>query len=104
MKTIRIQLTQHALNDRMDRLMEIAMTIGWGEPCLEVEEETNVYVITSTGVVLVKNLEGKLITAYVGSIQKVFAIYRSHGYNELPYDLMTTVIQNSKRKWKYNLC
>ena len=58
------EISAHVVNDRMDRVMLIATTIGWGEEILRVWswQDDAYMILTSTGVVLVKGSNGKLIT------------------------------------------
>ncbi len=72
------QVSQHAVVDRIDRLMVIAEHIGWGEVIMEVVDETNsdhMLCLTSTGVLIVKGItKNALITAYVPTFEKMYCI------------------------------
>lgn len=92
---MKMQMTQHVLNDRMERMLYIAEHVGWGEVIMEVENTaTTCMCLTSTGVVLVKNLHrDTLITAYLPNRNDLIYICRALGYNRIP-----TIVENKMRK------
>lgn len=94
----KIIMTNHAKVDRIDRLTEIAMTVGWGDVILTIQENHKRYCLTSTGVLLVKNeVEEILITAYLANHLRVAAMYKSIGYNKVPTAIYNKVLNNEKR-------
>jgi len=92
---MKMQMTQHVLNDRMERMLYIAEHVGWGEVIMEVENSaTTCMCLTSTGVVLVKNLHrDTLITAYLPNRNDLIYMCRALGYSRIP-----TVVENKMRK------
>lgn len=76
----RMKMTKHAAEDRIDRLMQIATTIGFGKEVLCVPSDTKpdaVECLTDTGVIIIKSADKKvMITAYVATIDRVFALYK----------------------------
>lgn len=96
---MKMQLTKHARNDRVDRIMYIAENVGWGEPVFEFADAARQTrsVLTSTGVIIIKNYNvDRLITAYVGRIDEVKFMYASKGYNRIPEFMYSKVMKNKK--------
>ena len=80
-------MSAHVTNDRIDRMVAIAQHIGWGVEMVSVvdaADPTCIFVLTSTGVLLIKSLTGRLITAYVPTMAKVKAMYSWMGYDHVP--------------------
>ena len=90
-----MKMTQHVLNDRMERMLYIAEHIGWGEVIMEVENTaTTCMCLTSTGVMLVKNLgHDTLITAYLPNHNDLMYMCKALGYNRIPI-----IVENKMRK------
>ena len=86
---MKIMMTKHVVNDRMERLMYIAQNIGWGEILVEVQSSNDTRMcLTSTGVVLIKPLyEERLVTAYVANINDI-------GCTRVPSFMFTKVKKN----------
>ena len=96
MKTRRIVMSAHVKEERLDRMTYIAMNVGFGEVIMEHRMETKRECITDTGVILVKGLEDDfLITAFVGTIDKVSAIYHANGYERIPSSVYNKVVKNA---------
>lgn len=96
MKAKRIVMSAHVREERLDRLTYIAMNVGFGEVIIENRLETKRECITDTGVILVKGLEDDfLITAFIGTIDKVSAIYHANGYERIPTSVYNKVIKNA---------
>ena len=73
---MRMTLSKHAKIERENRLTYIAMTVGFGQVIRERITDTRRICLTSTGVILVKDVEEEfLITAYVGNKEQVRWIY-----------------------------
>lgn len=95
MKTNRIVMSAHVREDRLDRMTYIAMNVGFGEVVMEHRMESKRECITDTGVILVKGLEDDfLITAFVGTIDKVSAIYHANGFDRVPTKIYNKVQKN----------
>lgn len=92
-----MKMTYHAQMERTDRLVYIAMTVGFGEVVFEHFSAERKECITDTGVLLVKTLkEEKLITAYIVGIDKAMALYRdTYGNQKMPHRLYTTIRNNA---------
>lgn len=99
MKVQKIALSSHAKNERLDRLTYIAVNIGFGETVIEHCMETKRECVTDTGIILVKDLHNEfLITAFVGTIDKISAIYHANGFERVP-----THIYNKAQKNLYHV-
>ena len=95
---MKVTLTNHAKEERMNRLTYIAMTIGFGEVVFERIEDDRRYCITDSGVLMVKALkEEVLITAYIVTIDKAIALYRNEmGHDQrMPNKLYDTIRRNA---------
>ena len=88
--------SKHLVEDRMDRLISIANTVGFGEITYKrkLEKGTGWAVFTDTGVMLVTDVHDSfIITMYLVSIKQASAIF--HG--EIPVDLFEVIKRNQKR-------
>lgn len=93
--------TKHLTEDRMDRVVFIATTIGFGEIVEEFYIEDNhgkhYECVTSTGVIIIKDLSKKvIITMFVGRMAQVKRLY---GDREIPKNLKAIVKRNEKKKF-----
>lgn len=96
--------SEHLIEHRMDRYMEIQMKIGFGSKYVAVVEMENKYeCLTDTGVVMViskDTYKGKrlLITTYVGTIDKASAMFKSTGSTRLPSFVSAAIIKANKKR------
>ncbi len=93
--------TKHLTEDRMDRVVFIATTIGFGEIVEEFYIEDNhgkhYECVTSTGVIIVKGLDRKtVVTMFIGRMAQVKRLY---GDKEIPRNLKAVVKRNEKKKF-----
>lgn len=92
-----IIMSEHCKIERLERMVYIATTVGFGDPVFEVYCEDKRECVTDTGVILVKSLnEDFLITAYIGSIDKISAMYHGAGYDKMPTWLYNKVLKNRR--------
>lgn len=91
-------MSRHVQEDRLDRMVYIATTIGFGEVIFERVNNDRRECITDTGVLMVKSIVGDvLITAYIISIDKAIAIFRHVcGDSRMPTYLYETIRKNAK--------
>ena len=93
-----IKMSEHATNDRIERLAYIATEIGIGEPVVSYLDETTyrLAILTDTGVVVIKDsYTEELVTAYVASLDRACAMWhRVHGTTQMPNSLYNQVIRN----------
>lgn len=93
-------LTYHAAHERAERIAALEEVLGFTSIVVEVgvAAEQVRYCITSSGVILIKNLQKDiLITAYMASIAQVYAICRLAGKAQIPPKLYKRVIKNNER-------
>lgn len=94
-----IKLSKHCTEERLDRLVHISMTIGFGEIILtNITADNKRECLTDTGVVLIMDLyDDFLITAYVIDIDRLTAMYLSHGHDRVPTKIARKVVKNMKK-------
>lgn len=88
--------SRHLLEDRADRLINIATTVGFGEIIYKrkLEKGTGWAVFTDTGVMLVTDVHDSfIITMYLVSIKQASAIFQG----EIPVDLFDAIKRNQKK-------
>lgn len=93
--------TRHLTEGRMDRVVYIATTIGFGEVMEEFYIEDNhgkhYECVTSTGVIIVKDLSKKVVvTMFIGRIGQIKRLY---GDRKIPQNLIAVVKRNEKKKF-----
>lgn len=93
--------TRHLVEDRADRVVFIATTIGFGEVVEEFYVNDNhgahYECVTSTGVIIVKGLDRKtVVTMYVAHHNQVKRLYKDR---EIPRGLKVVVKRNEKKGW-----
>ena len=72
--------TNHACQDRLERMMFITSTIGYGEIVnrryhIDEQGRPAYKCITDTGVLVVLNAEQKVVTFYIATFQQIAWIY-----------------------------
>jgi hypothetical protein len=94
-------VTNHLSEDRIDRAVFIATTIGFGEIIHKVkkankEGKERCYCITNTGVIIVKTPDEKVvITMYIAGKKQTSELF--NGKDNVPSSLWTTVCSNEKK-------
>ena len=93
--------TKHLTEDRMDRVVFIATTVGFGEIVEEFYIEDNhgkhYECVTSTGVVIVKGMDRKtVVTMYVARHNQIKRLYQD---KEIPRGLIVVIKRNEKKGW-----
>lgn len=99
------KMSYHAMVERKERIRAIEETLGFTHIVVEWKDyRTNARrCITSSGVVLVKNLEKDfLITAFMGTQEQIERICRKAGKKQVPPKLQKRVEKNLK-KYSYLL-
>lgn len=92
--------TRHLTEDRVDRVVFIATTIGFGEVVDEFYIEDNhgkhYECVTSTGVIIVKGLDKKtVVTMYIARHGQIKRLY---GDRPIPRGLAVVIKRNEKKK------
>lgn len=94
-----INMTYHAKVERIDRLVHIAQTVGFGEEiiltCINRENNTR-ECLTETGVIMIKAMHDEtLVTAFIANIDKASAMYSSMG-RKIPQYIARKIRNNKK--------
>ena len=100
----KITFSEHLLKDRMDRMVKIATTIGFGVIIEEFRATDKYYCLTDTGVILIKSLDrAKVITAFPAHLDRIYALYKS--VDKFPPKNIIRIIRNNeiKRKFLYEI-
>lgn len=98
------EISRHIIQDRMERMVLIATTIGYGNIIREFITDGKFgkirQCITDTGVMILKECEtDKVITLYAITIDRLIATYRAEAPNErVPQYLYKTVLNNQKKR------
>lgn len=98
------EISQHIIQDRLERMVLIATTIGYGNIIKEFVTQGKYgkvrQCITDTGVVIIKELfTEKVITVYAIRINRAIALYRTKAPNErIPQKLYTAIVNNEKKR------
>lgn len=88
--------SRHLLEDRADRLISIATTVGFGEITYKRKLTKGIgwAVFTDTGVMLVTDIHDSfIVTMYLVSIKQATAIFQG----EIPVDLFDAIKRNQKK-------
>jgi hypothetical protein len=97
-------ITRHMQMDRADRYAFIVTTIGVGEIVHTVHRESNKYHtpvtvnVTSTGVAVVLNEHGDLVTMYILRINEARTLFGEQG---IPMVLEAKIKQNMRKNYDY---
>lgn len=98
-----LKMSKHTKTDRLDRMVYIATTVGFGNIVLERVEGDKRECLTDTGVLLIKALQTDfLITAFIVSIDKANALYKSAGIARMPDSLYRKINKNKIHLKKQN--
>lgn len=96
---MKMNLSHHATNDRMNRLLYIAENIGFGEVKVqEYRKETNsVECLTDTGIIIIKKPDSdKLITAWIADMQRAHMLCKGAGLDRIPGAIANKIRKNVK--------
>ena len=90
----------HAQVERADRLAQLEEVLGFTKIVLEVPvaEEEKRYCLTSSGILIVKNLHRDyVITAFMATIDQAYRICKMAGKSQIPPKLEKRVVKNYER-------
>lgn len=92
-------VSEHMSRDNADRFVFIEETVGLGQVIYSTLS-TNRYgeckiEITSTGVLIVKTMQDKIITLYIGTYAQISWYFPNH---KMPFILESIVIKNMKMR------
>jgi hypothetical protein len=93
-------ISYHVLNDRKGRMEQIR-AVGMGSPIAVVTESDNnnqqiTKTLTSTGVIVIRNVENMIITMYLAEVYQAVRIFRTcYGNVRLPDDIYNKITLNN---------
>lgn len=94
----KMKFSEHILNERMERVVAIAMAIGMGEVVLSVPDKhpNRTASLTSTGVVLITADSGVVVTMYLATYEQIDKMYHV-AEKEIP-KAIKKVVENNRKK------
>ena len=95
-----MNFSYHALHERSGRLKQLEEVLGFTKIILEVPvlEDKKRYCLTSSGVIIVKNLyEDFVITAFMANMNQCYRLYRMAGKKHLSPKMEKRVLKNIER-------
>lgn len=90
-------MTYHSEVERAKRNAKIIDLVGdFGDYVLEVvRADHRTEIVTSTGLIIIKSADQMNVTFYIGSVEKVSALYHCAGYHRMPNYLYKVVKRNA---------
>ena len=98
---MKMEMTKHAVVDRIDRCVYIAQKIGFGDKIVceyfqASRDRTTRRCLTETGIIIVKPAnEEKMITAFIPDLDQAELVFKANGMH-LPMWLANKVKKNQK--------
>lgn len=92
--------TFHAGVERANRLQALEEVLGFTNAVLEVAvvEEEKRYILTSSGIIVVKNLHRDIvITAFMATVSQGYRLYRMAGKGQMSPRMEKRISKNCKR-------
>ena len=99
---MKTNMTIHAYMDRMDRIEYIIDNIGLGKPICDtyvVRDDLPAHMtLTTTGIMIVRNLDDKIITVYIASMGQAKGVWEAkHGKDKkMPAPLRSKIRDNER--------
>lgn len=94
------RVSTHVSVDRLARIDYIIDTVGFGEPVFERPSSANANnyeQLTTTGVIVVRAKDTHIVvTAFIASIDKVTAMYKTKRDGQVPNSIYKRVLANRK--------
>lgn len=101
------RMSAHVIIDRAARIAHIENSVGWGNAVViapDKKERDATATLTSTGVIVIKSLDGIIITAWVASVAQAVSVWsRAKGNTHLPHWLWNVVNYNNNTEYWRNL-
>lgn len=101
---MKTNMTEHARKDRQSRLEYIIDTVGVGKVAVryqDIDEKNRIVIfeLTTTGVIIVRNAENMVVTAYIAEMRQAVRVWRcQHGDKKMPAPLYKKITQNTKAR------
>lgn len=101
------RMSAHVIVDREARIRHIENSIGWGTEVItapDLKERDATATLTSTGVIIIRGMDGFIITAWIASVPQAVSVWiRAKGNNRLPHWLWNVVNYNNNTEYWQNL-
>ena len=96
----KMKFSEHILNERMERVVAIAMAVGMGEVVLSIPDKhpNRTASLTSTGVMLITADNGVVVTMYLATYEQIDKMYHV-AEKEIP-KAIKKVVENNRKKHK----
>ena len=97
---MKMLFSYHAKYERADRLEKLEEVLGFTKIVLEVPvvEEEKRYCLTSSGILIVKNLyRDYVVTAFMVNIDQCYRLYRMAGKAQMSPKMYKRVVKNCER-------
>lgn len=95
---MRVTLTKHMAQDRLDRYARIATEVGFGRTVMTIKQEDRrewcgmvTLYLTSTGVLIIRNQQEEIVTMYCPTVKQVKMRF---GIERLPQFLFNAICNN----------
>lgn len=103
MKVQRFNFSEHLITDRIERMTNIAITIGFGDIVEEFPDENEYgntwHCLTDTGVVIIKTEDKeKIITMFAARADRVCAYYKAKKGVKYAPNWLVQVAKNNEKK------
>ena len=98
---MKTNMTAHAFYDRMTRFEYIVDTVGIGKVAaryqdVDAKNRIAFFELTTTGVIIVKNKDNMVVTAYIAREQQAIKVWRgADGNKKMPAPLYKKINQNA---------
>lgn len=101
------KVTIHFKEDRVERATYISKTVGFGEVVRTAEYYRadglyTVQKITETGVIIITNAKGAIVTMYIAKPTQIAGIYKQNNWGRVPQWLMAKAQKNWKKGYTQN--
>lgn len=99
------KMSAHAILDREVRFDIIEKTVGWGTPVVMAPDKKGrdaTATLTDTGVMVIREPDGTIITAWIASVRQAQAVWgRATGNIKMPAALWNVINYNNNTEyWK----
>lgn len=102
MMAVKTPVSDHAKNDRIERLTACLATLGYEEFVLKVEDtkrgnDTTKF-LTDTGIMIIRDTAtGRIVTGYMATVQQAIRMYREAGYERMPNGMYKKIARNNEK-------
>lgn len=100
-------MSAHVIVDRAERIHHIENSIGWGTIVAEApdrKEQNATAILTSTGVLVIRAMDGTIITAWVANVKQAVAVWKTaKNGKSIPHWLWNVINYNNNTTYWRNL-